>query len=843
MRDELQFRILVSIRDDQVQGLDEMSRNAIQSVVESNKELFTQTDKIRKQQDADSSLASMRHNEVLHAITNQEKKKYSIQDVTGEITNRLHFSRKDDRYDDITVAHQNTFNWALEARAKNSLSWPSLADWLQTDGGVYWINGKAGSGKSTLMKYLYQDPRFMELLNLWAGEDRLIVADFYFWNPGAEIQKSQEGLFRSLLWQVLNQDGSLASTLFAEQYLLHAEWDEFPTFHQLRRAFGRLTSHSLTSTKIAIVIDGLDEFDARRITMTELGEMLINATKDGNIKALVSSRPLTEFVDCFAGQPQLQLQQLTHDDITTYVYDHLSEHPQMVSLKASYHAETKALVEEIVSSASGVFLWIKLVVESLLQGLQSGDMVEDLLSRLRSLPQDLEELFAHMLNDVPTLYKSQAACIFQILRCNDEGHQQPYWSTRGMEFPLSAIRLFYAEAKLEEVIGADVSPLSSEEIERRESTTERRLRSRCAGLLELRTRANYGLEQIIYGQRKYIKDVVFLHKTVADFLYQKEVWDELVSNAGGLNFQPSQAVLQSLIMEVKTLDFGQQTPVNRGVPLGLLACILLYARRTEADTKMSSCELLDEVDRAMTIHFPKVTGVSKAGRYKGTFWCDKFVNDLRLPLHRSRRLSSKRTNIGVDKDYDQTVPEHNNFMSLNVRFGLTLYVRDTIQAKGRACLTKPGRPLLDYICRAQEGDAKWSYYSDPTLVQILLLNGANPNDKFNGFSAWQNCLRDKNKESIKRISILKLLVLHGADVNACIDAPTEHGYDRVTALVVVQRELDNLVARTGSPDSLKPDIIELKELLIKRGAKKRTSRTHGNRVTILVQRLLRRDYK
>jgi hypothetical protein len=211
------------------------------------------------------------------------------------------------------------------------------------------------------MKYLYQDPGFTEALKLWAGDDRLIVADFYFWKSGAEIQRSQEGLFRSLLWQVLYQDISLASTLFAEQFLLDADWDGFPTFHQLRRAVRRLTSHSFTSTKIAIVIDGLDEFDAERITMTELGEMMITATKGGNIKALLSSRPLTAFTDCFAGQPQLELQQLTHDDITKYVSESLSEHPQMVYLTASYNEETKALVEEIVSSASGVFLWVKLV--------------------------------------------------------------------------------------------------------------------------------------------------------------------------------------------------------------------------------------------------------------------------------------------------------------------------------------------------------------------------------------------------------------------------------------------------------------------------------------------------
>ncbi|KAH6878729.1 hypothetical protein BKA58DRAFT_452914 [Alternaria rosae] len=238
MRDELQFRILVSIRDDQLQGLDETSRTAMLSIVESNKQLGTtitsQTDKIIQQQEIDSSLASTRHNEVLHAITKQRLEKYSIKDVSRAITNKLYFARKDDRYDDIVAAHKDTFDWALKSRANDSITWPSLTDWLRQEGGVYWISGKAGSGKSTLMKYLHQDPRFLESLETWAGGDHLVIADFYFWNAGAEIQKSQEGLLRSLLRQVLDQNISLASTLFAEQYLLDAEWDEFPTFHQLR---------------------------------------------------------------------------------------------------------------------------------------------------------------------------------------------------------------------------------------------------------------------------------------------------------------------------------------------------------------------------------------------------------------------------------------------------------------------------------------------------------------------------------------------------------------------------------------------------------------------------------
>ncbi|KAI4631838.1 uncharacterized protein J4E87_002544 [Alternaria ethzedia] len=847
MRDELQFRILVSIRDDQLQGLDETSRTAMLSIVESNKQLGTtitsQTEKIIQRQEVDSSLASIRHKEVLRTIANQRLEKYSIKDVPSAITSKLHFARKDDRYDDIDTAHQNTFNWALESR--DSSSWPSLANWLGQDGGVYWINGKAGSGKSTLMKYLHQDPRFMDSLERWAGGDHLIVADYYFWSSGAQIQRSQEGLLRSLLWQVLGQDMSLASTLFAEQYLLNAEWDEFPTFHQLRRAFGRLTNNPLTSTKIVIVVDGLDEFDAQRITMTELGEMFITATKNGKIKALLSSRPLTEFTDCFAGQPQLQLQQLTHNDITKYVDDSLSVHPQMVYLKATYEDDTKALVEEIVSSASGVFLWVQLVVKSLLQGLQNGDKIEDLQLRLRALPQDLEALFTHMLSNVPPLYKSQAACIFQILRCNDEGHQQSSIMGRISARPLSAVRLSYAEAKTKEIMSAEICPLSDEELEKIEITTDRRLRSRCAGLLELRTRVKSQKEHTGRDESRQVKqistkDVVYLHRTVADFLYKKEVWDDLVTQTEGQKFHASLAVLQSLIMEVKRINLAWQQPADRKVPWGLVIDTLLFARLAESNTQMSSRKLLDELDRAMTTYFPNNVGEWKEERYEGATWCDTW-----------------------EEDYSRPAPWHDNFMSLNVRFGLTLYVQDTIRAKGQLCLDKRGRPLLDYACRPEPQYGHWSDFSDPDLVQTLLLNGADPNFKFNGFSAWQNCLFTPIENPVKWVSILKLLLLHGADANARIEKYKE---GKKTALVVVQANFDKFLAgdieatkrmkeRFASRSAtvphfpvsektlaqLKLDVIELKELIANPRAVQgkvgdRSSKIFGERVTLFVKR-------
>lgn len=64
-----------------------------------------------------------------------------------------------DRQNRIVIAHELTFQWVFhddptESSKSNTRDWSSFPKWLESDEQVYWITGKAGSGKSTLMKFL-----------------------------------------------------------------------------------------------------------------------------------------------------------------------------------------------------------------------------------------------------------------------------------------------------------------------------------------------------------------------------------------------------------------------------------------------------------------------------------------------------------------------------------------------------------------------------------------------------------------------------------------------------------------------------------------------------------------
>ncbi|KAF2830264.1 hypothetical protein CC86DRAFT_403564 [Ophiobolus disseminans] len=183
--------------------------------------------------------------------------------ILDRIKSALGYHQQHDRFDDIVTAHAKTFDWALQVKERPTQGWPSLHNWLCHGQAIYSVSGKAGSGKSTLMKYLHQDVRLHDALQSWAGNAQLLTLSFYFWNAGSESQKSQKSLFRSLLYQALCQKPSLGPIFFPERYLPSAKWTEFPTFHDVRRAFKHFTaSLDDDSLKVALLIDGLDEFDA-----------------------------------------------------------------------------------------------------------------------------------------------------------------------------------------------------------------------------------------------------------------------------------------------------------------------------------------------------------------------------------------------------------------------------------------------------------------------------------------------------------------------------------------------------------------------------------------------------
>ena len=125
------------------------------------------------------------------------------------ILNSLRFSEMPARHIEIPPAYAQTNRWILEECDSR------FRAWLVGGSRVFWINGKAGSGKSTLMKFLVDSKLTRVLLEDWgevsqeaSNEEknrRLMVASHFFWKSGYPMQKSMMGLRQCLLYRIFYQ--------------------------------------------------------------------------------------------------------------------------------------------------------------------------------------------------------------------------------------------------------------------------------------------------------------------------------------------------------------------------------------------------------------------------------------------------------------------------------------------------------------------------------------------------------------------------------------------------------------------------------------------------------------
>lgn len=197
--------------------------------------------------------------------------------MQNHILQSLLFHRMEDREEQIAVAHEKTFDWIFCDAKHQKKKWSNFYDWLRDGTGLYWVNGKAASGKSTLMKFVRNDIRTHEALKVWAKPHHLLVSSFYFWNNGTPMQKSLEGLLRSIIYDVLKARPELYSIivtgLWRESVLRTAATSPpEPSLVQLQKAFRNLVHQRNADFKLCLIVDGFDEYDCAELKYPGLAE-------------------------------------------------------------------------------------------------------------------------------------------------------------------------------------------------------------------------------------------------------------------------------------------------------------------------------------------------------------------------------------------------------------------------------------------------------------------------------------------------------------------------------------------------------------------------------------------
>ncbi|KAI9857130.1 MAG: hypothetical protein M1813_008621 [Trichoglossum hirsutum] len=642
---------------------------------------------------------------------------------TGEraILAWLNFRQMSWRYEDVPLAYQKTFQWIFQ-KPSSDRGWDDFTTHLT---GInitapYFINGKAGSGKSTLMKFIIDHSKTKDALIEWANTEELLVVKFFFWNLGTPMQKSTVGMLRALIHGILERYQELIPAVFPS---LYQGWENLdidiePTYMELKKAFELLKEKSSSFLKLCIFIDGIDEFEGDHRDIS----LFLRGLASTQVKLIVSSRPINACLNALHGCPTLGLQDLTRHDMEMFIQGELSSHRLMVGLTRRFPRDVRQLVTEIKDKAEGVFLWVKLVVRLLVDGLEAGDDMIDLQLKLRSLPSDLKDLYRRMIGKIQPEYQTQAAEMFQL------NHT---WNTLIEEQPLRALVLSFAVRFPSNVFSSPVAPLEPETFIWLSQTIEARIRSRCCGLLELH---NKTLDWISGSNACSISVdeangsvVSYLHRTVAEFLTSDDVWNEICAMTKDSGFDPVLNLASACLSMMKAAS-------NFTDP-----ALLLYLRYT---TKF--CRQATKIsDRTLQQYVATIDETMNLHRYK--MYVEESVKPSGVNVHWSADLYCVSTDPSAQKKLCELASiltfaarnglvrymkafYHNHRIEYHSRFALVVYAMES----WRDSRLNSQTPMIPQDI---------SLHERAQTLLFLLQNLAKPEDEAFGISLWSFAVR------------------------------------------------------------------------------------------------------
>ena len=647
----------------------------------------------------------------------------------------LEFDEWKRRFNDVHKAHTQTFDWMLEDSKDPAIPTTGFRNWLQNQNGIYWISGKAGSGKSTLMKFLVRNQSVREYLRDWAGHSaEPVLISWFFWAAGSPMQKSKEGLFQSLLFQILRLCPKLIPVVCESRWQddsIYGEKSDPWTLEELDDAFVTIAKQRMSAIRFCIFIDGLDEYDGRPDDIIDRLQVLAEAE---SIKLCLASRPWTPFREAFAEgkcDGSLLLEKYTKRDIERFVKDMLENDKRFTQAERADKRYGK-FVNEVIERALGVFLWVYLVVKELLKGLGERNKLEDLQAKLDTMPDSLESYFKQIFDRIDKAHRTESAKVFLL-------------TTHAVQ-PLSVACYRYLEYEHRipgYALVAAIEPMSIEKLEFVHKDVRNRINFLCKDLLEVN-------ETRTGGRLDYQVD--FLHRTVSDFLMEKDMHQGLIQRATDNNttdWDAYQALCLVELARAKGLPLKKNIEKSLNVLFSLVDALMFYVHEVEIQQKVPQTVLLDQLDQTIST----------------------YADENKMVYHWTNARDPP-----TGSHFDEC--NYNSFLALTIQSRLSLYVKEKLHKTPSLLRAKKGRPLLDYALRPNIVTPTrlphFVEFVDYDMVCLLLDEGANPNEKvsiYGNITVWAlfllSCYEKQDFQTAQAketwFKVAELMIRKGAD--------------------------------------------------------------------------------
>ncbi|KFA78982.1 hypothetical protein S40288_00553 [Stachybotrys chartarum IBT 40288] len=281
------------------------------------------------------------------------------------------------RLSDLRPPKQQTCTWIMES--KEYRHWSNDRSQKQHSG-FLWIKGKPGAGKSILMKYLLTTSKTIL--------PHTKTISFFFNARGAVLERSTKGLYRSLLFQLLSDPGLQTSLdeifLQLDETVQLNDWK----LEVLKDAFARVVAK--LKQPIVCYVDALDECPEEEVRdmvyfFEEISSQAVG--HQGRLRICLSSRHYPHITITRGLSLVLEQQSQHTSDIVRYVDS---------ELRIGNSTNAVDIRKRVVAKASGVFLWVALVVPLLNKTFDRGN-VQAMNRHLETLPTELSTLFQDLI--------------------------------------------------------------------------------------------------------------------------------------------------------------------------------------------------------------------------------------------------------------------------------------------------------------------------------------------------------------------------------------------------------------------------------------------------------------
>ncbi|KAI5785783.1 hypothetical protein EDC01DRAFT_606176, partial [Geopyxis carbonaria] len=282
------------------------------------------------------------------------------------------------RLHDVSLENISSFEWLWDCAEFKKWS-DSLVPSLLI------VKGKPGSGKSTLCKF----------------NSRHIFAPFFYSSNMGETNHID--MLRTLLYHILKQSPDV---------LYHFKYGSKLRSNKICAWNYELLVEVLLSIRnhpsviyIYAIIDAFDESDTDgRQNLVKTLNNLCNINKKGPeplprpscvIKVLLASCPLNDLpnIDPLTAVHTFNIHQQNHSDIIQYT--------EAIAVKLELTTDGIQTFKDVIcQNSDGVFAWVRLVEERILELQKNGRSEDDILSELRHVPKTLEKMYKRIINNI-----------------------------------------------------------------------------------------------------------------------------------------------------------------------------------------------------------------------------------------------------------------------------------------------------------------------------------------------------------------------------------------------------------------------------------------------------------